>query len=127
MEKTKILAEKLFLISKGKTNQEKKDLAKSFVASLKKNKKFFLLPEILKKYKEYLKNQQATLILARILDNTILNEIKENQQLKKILKDKIIKIKIDKNIIGGFIAQTNDYLVDGSTKGFLNKIKKNIL
>jgi F-type H+-transporting ATPase subunit delta len=52
-------------------------------------------------------------------------------KIKKILKKDIeLNIKIDPNIIGGFVAQTESLMIDGSIKNNLAKlmqVKKNIM
>jgi len=90
---------------------------------LKKENKLSLLTVILKETEKEIKKEQNFLILAR--ENI-------SKRLKTKIKEKIatdlessgkVEIKVDSNIIGGFILKTKNYLIDGSVKGILRRIK----
>ena len=70
------------------------------------------------------KNQvKVSLTIAHDLPDDVLNSISE--KLKDILeKDVILDVKIDPEILGGFVATTDSLLIDGSIKNNLVKLLK---
>ena len=80
----------------------------------------------IKKYRE--KNNIGVIELVSSVDfsehdlNKTVEKIKNNLKFK----DVIVKKKIDKSIIAGFLVYVNDYILDFSIKGFLNNFKKKL-
>lgn len=126
MEKeAKIFAKALFLAAQNKKEEEKKEIAKRFLVFLKKKNKIYLLPQIIKIYQEYLKKKEGEIFFAHHLDEKILMKIKE--KLENFLeKGTILKVKIKKELLGGFLLKTENYLIDASIKGLLEKIKSSL-
>lgn len=121
-DKIQKLSKSLFLAVKGKTEKEKQKIVKNFVHCLKRNKKIYLLPLILKEFERYSKQDEVILTLSRKKDREVINNIE--QKLKDILgEEKTFKVKIDESIISGFIARTNNYLIDASIKGLLWRVR----
>jgi len=88
---------------------------------LKQKEKLRLTKEILNELKKEEKKRELILILARQFDKETVEKIKE--RLKEVFgKEKKIKIKIDEDIIGGFLAKNQNYLIDASLKGILRKL-----
>ena len=103
-----------------------KNIWKNLFQILIKKHRFTIISDILYELEENIldsRNQiKVSLKIAREQTDKILNDIAE--VIKDILKkDVILDVKIDSSIIGGFIAQTNSILIDGSIKNSLIKIK----
>jgi len=113
----------LYELAGGKEDREKERIIKKMIEILRTKRRLYLLPRILENYQRYLKRKKGILIFARELDKEILEKIKRS--FSEILKEsKILEIKIDKNIIGGFILKTQNFLIDGSLRGIFEKIKE---
>ena len=89
-----------------------------------------LLPEIERKYGEYVNRSRniitADVISAEPLGKPIVEKIKE--RIKKITgSDVAVVEKVDKAVIGGIIVRTGNLLFDGSIKGELNSLKQEFL
>jgi F-type H+-transporting ATPase subunit delta len=120
----KSLVENLLLLTKGKDEQEKQEIIKEFLNLLKEKNKLYLLPVILKELKKAEKKAKAELILAREFKQEFLGSLKK--EIEKLLGEKEIEVIIEPEIIGGFLAKDENYLVDGSIKGNLNKFKQRV-
>lgn len=97
---------------------------KSLFLLLIKNNRFNLFPQILSSAKDVIFKKQGKLKLklklARKQDNETLDKIL--QFLKtKLHKEIIAEIEYDKSIIGGFRAETDDMIIDGSIQNNLKK------
>lgn len=124
--RAKILAEALFLASRGKTAKEKERIAQNLINFLKIKKETYLLPEILINYQRYLKRKRGLLIFAREIEKDIQEKLKKI--CKGVLKEaETVELRLDKGIIGGFIVRTENFLIDASIKGILERIKMQIL
>lgn len=104
-----------------------KNIWKNLFRILIKKHRFTIIPDILIELEENIldsKNQiKVSLKIAHEQTDKILNDIAE--VIKDILKkDVILDVKIDSSIIGGFIAQTNSILIDGSIKNSLDRLVK---
>ncbi|MBU4298657.1 F0F1 ATP synthase subunit delta [Patescibacteria group bacterium] len=122
MRKTQKLAKILISLSENKSQQEKEEIVKNFLEVLKQKKKIPLLSKILKEVKREIKKKEVQLTVARKLDEDAFAQIKA-KIIKVFGKEKETKIKIDENIIGGFLVKSRDYLIDASIKGMLNKLR----
>jgi len=121
-DQAQLLAEALFLAAENKKDAEKQKIVKNFLEILKNKRKIYLLPRILKEFKKYSKRDEVELILSRKIYEEEIEKIKRD--LRKVLGEKkMFKIKIDESIISGFIAKSNNYLIDASIKGVLRRIK----
>lgn len=112
----------LYIATRNEDEQEKERIVRKLTEFLKKKRKLHLLPRILESYERYLKRKKGILVFARELDKEILKKTRD--AFKNVLQEtEATEIKIDKNIIGGFIIKTENFLIDASIKGFLQKIK----
>lgn len=112
----------LLFLSEGKSQEEKGKVIKNFVKILKEKRKTYLLPKILKEVEKEKKKKEVVLVLSRKQDEKIVAKIEEF--LKKNLgREKEIKIRIDENLISGFLARSEDYLISASIKGMLQNLK----
>lgn len=116
-------AKALYLSEAGKTKEEWQDTIKRLAEILKKKKKDYLLPEVLKKLERmFLKNKKIELVFARD-QGAESRELLKNLLLEKFGKDKEIYIKINQELLGGFRAKTDKLLIKASIKDFLTEIK----
>lgn len=126
MRKTQKLAKILISLAENKSQQGKEEIVKNFLEVLKQIKKIHLLNKILKEVKREIKKKEVRLTVARKIDEDAFAQIKA--KINDVFgKEKETKIKIDENIIGGFLVKSRDYLIDASIKGMLNQIKSKIL
>ncbi|GEM_PF-1128148 len=108
-------------LEKVEDEKKKEEMIRVFVQILKEKNKIHLLPRILEEVKRREKETETVLVLARKFDEETLREIKE--RVKKIL-GKEVKLKIDEELLGGFLIKNGSLLIDASIKNFLNKIEK---
>jgi len=115
------LAEILLSLTEGKSPKEKEKIIKDFLLVLREKNKIHLLSKILRELRKMERKREVNLFLAKKIDEEIKKKLKET--IKRILgKEKEIKIKIDENIIGGFLVKSENFLIDASIKGLLNKV-----
>lgn len=103
------------------------ELWKNLFGILIKKHRFNIVTDILQDLENKIldkKNQiKVSLTIAHNLPEDVLNSISE--KLKDILKkDVILDVKINPEILGGFVATTNSLLIDGSIKNNLVKLLK---
>ena len=120
----KKLVETLILLTRGKSDKEKQEIVRVFLKLLAEKNQLHLLPAILKELKREEKKQKIELILARNFEQEFLQKIERG--VKKTLGEKEIKLRIEPEIIGGFLAKDENYLIDGSIKGILNNFKERL-
>jgi F0F1-type ATP synthase delta subunit len=118
----KTLAEILFSATENKSDQQKQEVAQRFLKVLKIKKKIYLLPQILKELKKISKKDEIELTFSREIQDEDIKRTEE--KLRSVFgKEKVFKIKTDKRLISGFVAKTNNYLIDASISGVLEKMK----
>lgn len=118
----KTLAEILFSAVENKSDQQQKEIAQNFLKVLKIKKKIYLLPQIFKELQKILKKDEIELIFSREIQGEDIKKIEE--KLRNVFgKEKVFKTRIDKQLISGFVAKTNNYLIDASISGVLEKMK----
>jgi F-type H+-transporting ATPase subunit delta len=105
-------------------------LTKEFLKLIASKKREKLLKLIIYYYKKNYENKygifEGSLILAKKIDNLILNELLKS--IEKILNKKILinQIKIDPEIMGGFILLSDETILDYSIKNNFEKLLKEI-
>ena len=118
----KTLAEILFSATENKSDQQQQEIAQNFLKVLKIKKKVYLLPQILKELKKIFKKDEIELTFSREIQDEDIKKTEE--KLRSVFgKEKVFKIKTDKRLISGFVAKTNNYLIDASINGVLEKMK----
>jgi F0F1-type ATP synthase delta subunit len=118
----KMLAEILFSATENKSEEQKQEIAQKFLKALKIKKKVYLLPQILKELQKISKKDEIELTFSREIQDEDIKRTEE--KLKSVFgKEKVFKIKTDKHLISGFVAKTNNYLIDASISGVLEKMK----
>ena len=119
-----IWAKALFSILENKTKDEKEKIIEKIIKILKKRKKEYFLPGIIKGLEKlYLKKKGVTLFFAREHQKGLVEKIK-GKLLEVLGKDKIIDIKTEQDLIGGFRAKTENVLIKASIKDFLDELEK---
>lgn len=101
-----------------------------FLSILAKRKRFIQLPEIeilvQKLISKSLNQQIVNVITAEPFSEA--QKLKLNESLTQLFKkDIIFNIKIDKDLIGGFILRSNDFVIDASFSNRLKQIQKALL
>jgi F-type H+-transporting ATPase subunit delta len=105
-------------------------LTKEFLKLIASKKREKLLKLIIYYYKKNYENKygifEGSLILAKKIDNLIINELLKS--IEKILNKKILinQIKIDPEIMGGFILISDETILDYSIKNNFEKLLKEI-
>jgi len=105
-------------------------LTKEFLKLIASKKREKLLKLIIYYYKKNYENKygifEGTLILAKKIDNLIIDELLKS--IEKILNKKILinQIKIDPEIMGGFILLSDETILDYSIKNNFEKLLKEI-
>ena len=118
----KMLAEILFSATENKNDQQQRKIAQNFLKVSKDKKKIYLLPQIFKELQKISKKDEIELTFSREIQGEDIKKIEE--KLRVIFgKEKVFKTRTDKHIISGFVAKTNNYLIDASISGVLEKMK----
>lgn len=108
----------------GKTDKEQIKTIQRLSEILQQRKKTYLLLPILTRAEKQIKQRQCLrLLFARKMPQDFINYFS-----KRIVpffgNDKTIEVSIDKNLIGGFCAQSSQFIVDGSVKTLLEQLKQ---
>ena len=98
----------------------------NFLKVLGGSKRLSLLPEIQKEYKALIENREGKKIIALVAPFKLSAE--QQEKLTPVLKKRFgenltIETKVDKSLIGGFLAKSGDDVIDASIKGKLEKLK----
>ena len=118
-----IWARTLTQILSGQTEAERKTSLEKVYAVLAQKKKDYLLPKILEMVQSgFKKRGQLQLSFARAQDADTLEKIK--LQLADLGKKREIVVALDEEIIGGFVAKTEDYIVNASIKDYLEQLRR---
>lgn len=99
-------------------------LVKALISYLTKTKKLEAIPEIIKKLKDFSKQEQDS---AEVISSYDLTDV-EKEQISEIINSKLekvssVKFTTDRTILGGIIIKYNDKMLDLSLSGKLSKIK----
>jgi len=127
MISSKQIAKELFKESK-KTN----DLSlfvDNFMQYLKSKKLEYIIPSVLK-HLEIIEKREKDLLTAKIsfgkepTDETV-KMVKNHIKLGE--KDTDVVVDVEKDLIGGFVAEYNGVIYDGSLKGYIRGLEKALL
>ncbi len=110
----------------GKTDKEQIETIQRLSEILKQKKKTYLLLPILTRAEKQIKQRQRLrLSFARKMPQDFISYFS-----KKIIpffdNNKTIEVAIDKNLIGGFCAQSSQLIIDGSLKTLLDQLKQSL-
>lgn len=103
---------------------------KNFLQLITVNQRLLILPEIADLFERY-KATQAEEVTAYAISAVPLNKMEE-QALKKILSERFQrKIKLDhhtdKNLLGGLVVRVEDFVIDGSVRGKLERLRATLV
>jgi F0F1-type ATP synthase delta subunit len=108
----------------GKTAADQKKTVARLEAILKRKKKGYLLPMILKKSGAAAEKQtKLEISLAHDQPAEVTGKL-EKALAKGVEGWKKTEVKINASLIGGFVAKTSQYLVDASIKNQLEKLRR---
>jgi F-type H+-transporting ATPase subunit delta len=123
-----IKSDKKLTIVKAVLKDHLNALSNSFLELLIKKGREFFLPEMTEAYMRQYKE------LKHIHEIRLTTAIQINEDLYQSIKDKVaaslndgsvdLKLKVDKELIGGFVLEAGDKLFDASIRRDLNDIKK---
>lgn len=120
-------AEILFELTNGKSDADIQKALKVFTGYLAKQKALASASEIQTAYERLVDSKEGrvrvTLATPETLDSGTVTDIQ--QTMKKAFEASSVELqqKIDTSLIGGWRARTEDYLIDASLKGRLNRLK----
>lgn len=119
----KFYAQSLFEALKGLKPGESKEVIKNFVAFLVKNHKIKKAAQIVEEFEKIAKAAEgirdAKITLSRKVDEKTIDKIKNVIGAK--IEEKLI---FDEGILGGFIVEMEDKIIDASLKTQLQKLKQ---
>lgn len=119
----KSLLEKAF---KGHTDE----LCLSLLEMLCERHRLHLLPLVRNQFRELLNRKKniasGVLTCAENLDAKAVTDVKKKLE-KGLGKTLELDVKVDKSLIGGFVLRVGDQVIDGSLRGRLQTIEKNLL
>ncbi len=120
--------DKLRLVEKVFSSQNLDKNVYNFLKFLVLRNRFIIFKEILKVFGELYYQYNKSLVV-KITTVESLDTYKKEEIIKQLENSFQCKVKLeeimDREILGGFIAQIKSFLVDGSIRNFLNKIQLN--
>lgn len=123
---TKEYAEILYELTNNKSTDEIKSSLKIFTAFLVKNKSVSLVDEIEKSYVRLTDSKnnviRGKITTAQKLNRNELEEINKNVEKIFNAKEVILQEIEDKKLIGGWKIKTENYLIDASVRGRIDKL-----
>ncbi len=119
------LQNRLKLVKKISAQLNNKVIWENLFVLLVKKHRFAIIMEVLNEMENtvLISNNQVkvSLTIAHEHSETVLNKI-SSKIADIVKKDVVMKVNIDLEIIGGFIAQTDSFFIDGSIKNGLVKL-----
>ncbi len=102
------------------------DAAEKLVAELTRNGRLQALPAITEIY-ETLRREAEGILIANVVSAQSLND-DQQKKLKTSLKARLgrditLNCEVDESLIGGAVIRAGDYVIDGSVKGRIEKLK----
>ena len=112
--------DKLHLVEKIFYSQNLAKNVYNFLKFLALRNRFMIFKEILKVFDDLYHQHNKSLVvkITTVENRCLIKQLKNSFQCEVELEEII-----DKTILGGFIAQIKSFLVDGSVRNFLTKIK----
>lgn len=128
-------AEAFWEAIKDKKGKEAEKVADNFFGLLKKNNDIGLSDKIIKELEEILSSKEGVfngeIIFARAMDAKVKHAIEKKLIDKEVggIRAKEIKWteRMEKGLIGGFVARIDEVLIDASIEGALKNIKKELV
>jgi F0F1-type ATP synthase delta subunit len=118
-----IWSKALVALLEGKAGAEQKKTIERLALLLKQKKKTYLLSPILDRTDEQLKKRnRLQLIVAHDLPKDATSHL-EKRLASHFGGANAAQVCVDPDLIGGFVARTQDCLIDASIKNFLTELK----
>lgn len=120
-------AEILYALTEGQNANEIPKILKTYLAFLSRKKALGKIKKILDKF-EIIESEKKGIVNAQLISANPLTT-SEKSEIKNVLLDElkikevILNEKIDEELIAGWKIKTENYLIDGSTRGKLNKLQ----
>ncbi|MFO8235071.1 MAG: ATP synthase F1 subunit delta [Bacteroidales bacterium] len=128
---TILISRKLFIVQSIFTNKLNTKITLDFISLIIRNRREHYLKDIFRNFTDLYNKDQG--IKAAAITTAVSLEAEEEIAVKNFIKKNFnakeinLKVNIDKDIIGGFIIQVNDQLLDVSVRHQLELIRKNFL
>lgn len=102
---------------------------RNFITILALHHRLEVLPEIMRLYKE-MYAERTGMVEVEFVSPVMISE-DEKTSFKKMLGKYLAKTvtmhcKVDKELLGGFLARAGNYVIDGSVRGYLANLKSSI-
>lgn len=120
-------AEILYALTEGQNANEIPKILKTYLAFLSRKKALGKIKKILDKF-EIIESEKKGIVNAQLISANPLTT-SEKSEIKNVLLDElkikevILNERIDEELIAGWKIKTENYLIDGSTRGKLNKLQ----
>ncbi|MFC3908200.1 F0F1 ATP synthase subunit delta [Legionella dresdenensis] len=102
------------------------DELKNFIQVLAQNKRLTVLPEIVELY-EAMKAEQEKSLTVNVSSYSELSDAQQQRLItslsNRLQRQVTLEITIDKTLLGGAVISAGDFVIDGSVRGKLNKLK----
>lgn len=123
-------ASTLLELTEGKSQEEIDKAVFNLIKVVKSNRQAKLFPRILESFNE-IWNKKNKIIEAEIISSKKINpteekEVKEYIKKKYSVETVTLTIKIDRNLMGGFIIRVGDEILDASVSSQLKKLTKKL-
>lgn len=124
-------AQTLYGLTEGKTKPEIEKIVSDFARYLHGARKLRLSEKIIENYSK-LYDREKMIVEAQVVTREKINEVLE-KKLKHFVKEKygakevVLKNMIDESIKGGMVLKVGDEVMDGSVKGKLQKLKRELI
>ncbi len=123
----KLYARALYESLEEKSAKEIEKAISTFLDLLKRKGDLHRIQKVVKEFEEFY-NRKNGICKLKIASAYPLKEKTVEKIAKKLdLKEYELETKIERDLIGGFVAQYNDNLIDASIKNNLNKLHKQII
>lgn len=121
-------ADILYEVSKGHNVEDVSKIVHTYARFLKKRKMLGKLDSILTKFEKIASGQQK-IVYAKLVTPEKISESHE-KEIVRIFKKEVgaddveVDTKIDKSLIAGWKIKTNEYLIDASLSGRINRFRQ---
>jgi len=106
------------------------DLLSNFMKTIIDNKRQDLIPDISAQFNKMAMKSMNKILISAFTPEGLSEELREmvKEKLDGLLgKDVVIDSKIDPTLIGGMILRINNTVIDGSVRGNLTRMRKDLL
>lgn len=97
----------------------------NLVRLMAQNERLIAMPQVYEEYKHYVENYRAVADVAVVSAYALTKA--QQQKIAKAMEKRLarkieLNCSVDKSLVGGVIIRTNDFVIDGSTRGQLHRL-----